>query len=709
MKTIESRALAAMAEYESLECIEDYEERKAIFEMSQICLQIAGEQKAGAHILDVIAKYQRMYGLRGLKQRYYKWAKHGKMGLADGRKMKRPRETNPFYRDFKTYCDNNKNVCTDAHRAMMRDFRAGKQFSFGTWRDVWRLQRPDVPVPPWCPSEFTPHGMGYAQLDTLYRSDPERKLALLWNRQGMFAASKHLPPVLRSRVGLPVGAVYMSDDVWHNIDVYAQGIKGIFQPLEFATLDVASAFKVGSLMKPRQLVTDPKTGREVRDNLKQQQFRFEVANIMCCTGFHKDGVTWIGEHNTTRLGDRVLARIASVPGWGHLFRWSMSGIMNMPAHKGLPMGDGGGNPRMKALVECYHNIMHNATAGLPGNRGRDAAHMHESQSAVVRYSKHMIAQAERLDPALVPLRQLPILEWKTYLQYFRMIEDEIMDRTDHNLEGWGDRETIDYRLDANSNWLPASMLLDVPPEKVAAIQAVISTDPANLMRKRKLSRREVWAKGRKDLVKWPLFDAPAFLDPGDRKSGAKGDFKTATVGQDGTISFTDAMYYPGERKVYLAQYRDRGGLPHRLCPGDKVNFYWIPLGELANQIWITDEDGCSTLGMAPALKTAAWADPESIKVAMGQREHQIAELMADTRARHAESAVARLAAEGVNRALLAAAKEARSIGAKPSGDGYSFDELNAAEMPPAESAETAEVSYDTNADALDFIAELNEV
>ena len=87
----------------------------------------------------------------------------------------------------------------------------------------------------------------------------------------------------------------------------------------------------------------------------------------------------------------------------------------------------------------------------------------------------------------------------------------------------------------------------------------------------------------------------------------------------------------------------------------------------------------------PALKTAAWADPHSIEVAVGQRQHQIAELMADTRARHAESQVARVAAENVNRALIEAAKTAALEGPKPTGEGYSLEELNGADISQASS------------------------
>jgi len=697
----------AMNDYAALECVESYTERKRILDLCRIFKLIREENGNGGKILELFAKYQRMYGLKGLKRKYYVWLEAeekskggGVLALADGRKMKRPERDNPFLRDFKNYCERNTNFggCRAALADMMRDFRRGDvAFAFGTWRDVWREQHPGEAVPLFCPANWTPRGMTYGELMRLYSKEKGRDLALLWNRQGMFAAAaKHLPPVIRSRIGLHPGEVYQSDDVWHNVDVYAQGIKGVFQPLEFATYDIASAFKPGSLMKPRNLKVDPKTGKEVRDNLKEQQFRFEVAGIMCNTGFYKGGVTWIGEHGTTRLNDRVLARIAAVPGWGGLFHWRVSGIMNTPAHKGLLMGDGGGNPRMKALCECSHNILHNATAGLLGSRGRDAAHYHESQGAVVKYSEKMIALAERLDPALVPFLQLPVLEWKNYLAYFRTIEDEVMDRHDHHLEGWAEKEVVKYRLSPTAEWIPASRLLDMSPDEQRATNAVIAQDPGNLMCKMKMSRREAWAAGAKDLVKWPVFDACCFLDPGDRRK--------ATVAPDGTISFVDSVYYPGERKIYLAQYRDRAGTPHNIRAGETVWFYWCPT--LPLQIWITDEAGEENFGVAPALKTAAWTDPHSIEVAVGQRQHQIAELMADTRARHAESEVARRAAENVNCALIASAKEAMARGPKPDGEGYSLEELNDAAA--RETTDSASDSGD-NAAALTLLDQLNAV
>ena len=695
-----SKTLEAMVRYEAMSCVTADTERAKLARLDAIFRKIHAENEAGSDILALFVKYQEMSGLKGLKRKYYDWRKFGMAGLVDGRKMKRGRSENPLYRDFKTYCERNKNNggCRAAYEDMMRDLRSGGEFSFGTWRTLWARDFQHEALPPFCPAGWTPKGATYANLMDLYSKDPTRQAALAWNRQGMFAASKHLPPVIRTRVGLLPGQIYQFDDVWHNIDVYAPGIKGVFQPLEFAGYDIASAFKMASLMKPRFYKIDEKTGREVRDNLKEMQFRFLVAYVMCCVGFHKDGVTIIGERGTTRLNDTVLKKIASVPGWGKLFSFKTSGIMNSPAHKGLLIGNAGGNPRMKALCECSHNILHNATAGLLGNRGRDAAHMHESQNAVVKYSKEMIAIAERLDPALVPFLQLPILEWKKYCEYFFIIENEVMDRTNHSLEGWADREIVEYTLSETSGeWRDMSEVLDMSPEKAAAVRAVLETNPAELMRKRKMSRREAWAAGRKDLVKWPIMEATAFLDPRD--------IKKATVGRDGTIAFEDAVYYPGERKIYLAQYRDRNGLAHRIGPGEEVYFWWIPIGELANQIWICDAKGENMLGMAPALKTAAWSDPHSIEIAMGQRQQQMAELMADTRARHAESHVARVAAENVNRALIQAAKDAAARGPEPTGEGFSFDELNGAD----DHFRDVTKMENANADSLAFLDQMNAV
>ena len=605
------------------------------------------------------AKYERLavvaeqegVPFKTMEKWWLKWSKHGVAALADGRRAPRATAGNMFYRDYKSYIERDANTDKGGYDAMLRDIRRGKVFSFGTWRDLWKADYPFEAVPPVCPARWVPKGFTYANMNRLLLKDPARAMATSWNRTGMFAASRHFINVIRSRAGLAVGAVYQADDVWHNVDVYSAGVKGVFNPLEFAFYDVASGYKAMSFMKPRMLVTDPKTGKEVRDNLKEIQFRFALQYLVCCKGFHKDGVLFILERGTTALRDNVIARLKAIPEYESLYHFKTSGVMSSPVAKGMFIGNAGGNPRMKSLCECAHGIQHNATASLPGSHGRDAAHLKENNAAVVKYSRDMIAQAERIDPAILPLLQLPILDWQTYTRYFYAIEDEVMDRTEHHLEGWGAKEVVEYRLDeGRDEWRNVAELKDMAPEKATAIAAVISTNPTALMRKRKMSRREAWRAGQKDFVKLPLLWLPAFADPRDMRE--------AVVKDDGTIQFTDGVYYPGEKKYYLAMYRDLKGLQVRIAPGMKVKFYWNPLGELANQIWIADDDG-EVLGIAPALKTAAWNDEHSIEIAMGQKAHQIAELMADTRARQAEQGIAQMAARRVNAALIEAAEAAK--------------------------------------------------
>ncbi len=679
--------------YQNYAVIPDWTERERVSTLASVMVQIDAAPRK-------VAAFTQLGAANGiapktLERWYYRWRRSGDVALADGRKMTRGASDNIFFADFKTYAERDRNTSRGGYDAMLRDIRSGKEFRFGTWRNLYRREFPGEAVPPFCPSGWTPRGFTYQNMMRLLDRDPSKRQALAWNRQGEFAALSTTLPVVRSRVGLPVGAVYQADDVWHNVDVYAPGVKGIFQPLEFAIYDVASAYKAVSVMKPRMLTVDPKTGKEVRDNLKEKQFRFAMGYLVCEVGFNHDGVTFILERGTTAIRENVQRRVAAIPGFGRLFRFQTSGVKNTPANAGMMIGNAGGNPRMKSLCECAHNILHNATASLLGNRGRDAAHLHESENAVVKYSADMIEQARRIDPMLVPLLQLPILEYKNYQQYFYAIEDEVMDRHEHRLEGWADREIVEYRLSATSDdWIPVQKMFDMSPDAIAATKAVIATDPQNLMRKRKMSRREAWKAGQKDMARLPEFYMPAFLDPRDVAEGV--------VRSDGTIQFADSTYYPGERKAYIAEVADINGMRRRLAPGTKVKFFWNPLGKLSEHIWIADENG-GVVGMCPLMKTARWSDPESIKVAMGQKAHQIAELMADSRARHADAAVARLAGEAVNKALLENYEAAAAKSVTMGGDAVSLERLAGGEP------EAAREDGETVDDAADFLARVSHV
>ena len=120
---------------------------------------------------------------------------------------------------------------------------------------------------------------------------------------------------------------------------------------------------------------------------------------------------------------------------------------------------------------------------------------------------------------------------------------------------------------------------------------------------------------------------------------------------------------------------DRNGIHKRLPPGTKVKFFWNPLGELSNHIWLCDETGETVLGMCPILKTAAWSSPDTIRAAMGQKIHQVTEMMAEVQARHLPETVQRRVAEKFNRFLLKSAQEAQRIPDLGKGDALTPSEI----------------------------------
>ncbi len=633
--------------YQEFDLITDATERARVVHLTARMVEIEGSAKK-CQMMAFVAEQE---GLprKTVERLYYAWRKDGVLALADKRKLRPAEAQNEVLPIFKTYAENDKNTSRGGWHALMRDLRSGKVFPFGTWRDLWAREHPYETVPETCPWLWVPRGWGYQNLMRLMQKDPDRLQKLAWNRQGQFAASKFKLPVLRSRLDLPVGAVYQADDVWHNINVFAKGINGTFQPLEFAFYDVASAYKFGSFMKPRTISYNITDGRAKANNLTEFQFRSAFAYVCCCIGFAPEGVRFCLERGSAAIRPNVQERIRQIPHFGELITIDMSGVQNTPAHKGLLVGNAGGNPRFKSLCEGSHNILHNASASLLGNRGRDAAHMHESHAALIRVSEKTIQKANTLNADLLDRLELGIMSWDKFVTAFHALESEVMERTDHRLEGWVNNEIVEYRdTTAPTGWRTLDYLRELEPETQGAIIAMLKADPQNLIRKRKMSRGEVWRANRKNLVKVPLMEVPQFLDPRDKREGK--------VGADGLITFHDQVYYPGQEMRYRAQYTDRGGIPHRLCPGEKVRYYWNPWGELAKMIWLVDESE-TVLGMCPLFESASWADPHSIEIAAGQQIRQIAEAKRDMAGRHAGEAAEKMAQELWNKAVLKTAQD----------------------------------------------------
>ena len=549
--------------------------------------------------------------------------------------------TNPWIDVFANYEEDNKNASMSGWNAMMRDFWDGKYIEgIGTAIMVWRAERGDEEMP----SSFVgwvPRGAGYANLMAYRKADPHRGYQLALNRQGSQAAQKYILPVLKSR-GLfkdprtgeirtvEAGEIRQYDDVWHNIDVWFRTAGELLQPLEFAGWDVGSGYKCSSLMKPRFKKIDQKTGRMSHDNLKEQQFRFLFAHDHIKLGFSPRGIVNILEHGTTRISAKVYEQIRGIPYYGELIRIQTSGILSEQARVSMFEGLGGGNFRMKAFIESEHNKLHNLTAHLIGNRGRDAAHMHESHGNLVKAANMVLAEAERVIPeALTKIENGLALTYEQYSTLFYALEWEYMNRRDHKLEGWDTHTIEQYRLSAALDWQSEAEFLNdlkaYDPSERATITKAVMAKPGVLCRHVKMTRKEVWDEGAAKFIRVPMKYMVQFLD-------WEQDGMTLTVTDSHLLQFSNKIYYGNDVQQYKAALRRADGMIDELAPGRKVRVFANPL--VRECVWVCDLETRELLGMAPFYAKASMVDEEAQKIALGEQSSWIAAAKRPMRGRH---------------------------------------------------------------------------
>lgn len=592
-----------------------------------------------------------------IRNKFYEYRRSGDVALVDRRRCRQLTRRNPWMDAFRAYAEDDRNTSKGGYRRMMDDFRRGVAMpgGVGTWRDVWGRERPFAPVPAECPLDWTPRGATYANLMAAAKESPDFLFAVAASRRGRKAAHRYLVPVLTTRVGLPVLAKVEYDDVWHNIDIMF-GAR-VCQPLEFAGYDVASGFKCSSLMKPRF-----ERGDGVRDNLKERQFRFLFAHDHIVRGFHRDGIEDVVEHGTTAIRQDVERQIKAIPGMGPLIAIRRSGILSEQVHAGLFIGNGGGNFRMKALCEGAHNILHNRSASLEGNRGRDAERMHESRSALVRYEERLMAAAARLPEEFALRLESGLMTFDEYAAAFKRIEDSLMDDPEHSLEGWDGRTVREWRLSPDSNdWRPDSELLEMAksdPGGARAVAAVVGRD-ARLRRVRAMSRREAYVAGLRsgEIVRVDEWYLPHFMDIGK-------DAVEVTVRDNGLIGIRDRMLYGRDELLFRASVRNRAGWEQTLPPGRKALALHNPM--IPGKLWLVDSADGHTLGICPQYARVAAYDRHAIEVAMGEQAKDLAAKVLPVRGRHQAQAEARAHRMAANLRVM---REAAACGAEPHSAG----------------------------------------
>ena len=696
--------------------ISDPGDRAKVAALEPLFLIVSGQRgqgNMGATLAECAAK-------AGMKRktfqnRYYAWVKNGAIGAADKRKIARCRRTPDVLGVFKTYCERMSGDChihAAAWRRMMADFRQGKLFpSVGTWREVYRAEYGEwVVVPPYCPAQWIPQGWTYANLMMRLGSDPAHLASLAWNQRGMYSAAKYVMDVVRSRWDaenrrqLAAGAVYQWDDAWENNLVMLPGVKGAFRPLGFHCYDIGTGYHLYPFMKPRTYTKVEGQDRVKGDNLTEQMFRMAFAFVHCVIGFSKHGVMHVLENGTTAIREPVRERIKCIPEFGALIKFSSSAAQTMPAHQGLFAGAVGGNPKFKSTVEGAHRFRQLEMAHLPSAVGNSADNKPESLATWQKHEEKFLAA---LDLAAIPPEILKIAEkrlplWDEYYSLACATFDAINDYTYHKLEGWHDYYKQEFRdPDDPHTWHPMAVLDHLTPTSVERIESMIAVDAADMVRSRRMSRREAWQSWveRGEFVRVPLSEMQFFMDPRDAKE--------LTVTPKRTIKFKDATYYgEGVEMEYSAVATDRNGIPHMLAPGTKVRVYFNCWGNLINYIWVADMDD-KPIGQCDLKAKSFWGSPEMIREAAKQKIIDQANLLHDTRSRHFDAAAEKLANEWSQKMLVEVAADVKSKPIAVKGPRATLEELAYTESPSFErDVEMPEASDD---DDMNFLTAMNKI
>lgn len=603
--------------------------REEVDFLEELVLRIDRAENKTQAVLAEEQRYGHMRGFDGgsIWRKYYAWVNSGRDRLALVNKSKLPRAARArcVKHLYKEYAEDNQRSSLQAWRSMLADLRRGKEFDgVGTWLTLWIAEHPNEAPPAQCPVDYVPRGWTYGNLQKIAGLTKFEKTA---SRIGLGAASEFVLPVLTTRVGLKPGQYYQFDDMWHDAEVNYFGQPRGLRPLEFCCYDVASGSKVAWGIRPR--LFDSESGKH--DQLKEREMRCLVAYLVTEVGYHKDGCVFGVEHGTAAVRDaleKILHRYSA-----GAIKVQRGGILGEQVHDGMWPGRGRGNFRFKALVESGHNLAHNVAAMLPGQTGKDRNNLPEQLHGTNTYNASLLKIAATLPAERVKLLLFPLCHFNQYVQLVAEIYERMDWRYDHQLEGWDQAGYVvsEYRLAHEAAWRPMAELLDLPLDQRAAIDIFLRAH-TEFMRTRKLSPREVWNGGRQDLARINKYMVPDIMG---RKDGSP-----VTVEDNGTIVIEDRYIGPG-RHVYYASVKTPDGYMQSLAPGRRCIAHVLPYRP--EEMFISDIDSGSVLGIAERYDRAPRYDQHAIEVLMGQKASHIKQLADPVRARHQRKAIARMA------------------------------------------------------------------
>lgn len=536
-----------------------------------------------------------------LRRKYYTWIKAGRtlLSLVDGRVKRAVTQS-----DARTHDPAFVAHWQAIYLSCQRNAGAARQILCRQWRNRTSV----IPgYEDWAGWPRIPEGWSERNLRRLAPDKMTRTLM----RQGLRAAAPMLPQVLATRAGLWPCSHVLFDDVW--LDLYVLQGREIGIPLQLGCLDLYTGKRLCWGQKVRVKGPD---GHNVQ--LRDSDMRLILAAWAATVGYSTRGTTLVAENGTAAIStelEDLLTRASN-----GLIRVDRSGITGrMQALLGGYGGRGVGNPRHKAALESWHNLLHNRMCDLPGARGHDRTEP-EPLAGLLREESSLIKSADSLPASRRgQLRHLLLTLPELCGELAKIVRD-INSRTDHDLEGWADCgfEVAEARLSETSGeWAP---LTSLDPTLADAVVKLAADTGADLVRRRRMSPAEAWdaslscADNR--LITLPQW---AICDILGRDMARVINVKSAY------IKIRDAEL--GGEAIYEARVTLPDGLVRNLPAGKYTGF--VNPFDPGKLFICTTEGRC--IGVAPVVQRVSHDDPHAIEAAMGRAAARRSELLEPVR------------------------------------------------------------------------------
>lgn len=532
-----------------------------------------------------------------------------------------------------------------AFRALVGNLRAGQVIpGYGTWREIWRMERPGRPLPSVCPYRvgvLLPNGWSQANLN---RHKPN-KYALRVLRTGALSASNLLPMIPRTRAGLKRGQIIEIDDMWHDVKV-RYGNHAAERCIELAMIDVATGYR-SYLLKPIRRRED-----NTRELVMPRMMPYLLSYWLVVQGYRAEGALICGEHATAALNDRLRMAIEDVT--GGKVRFQAGGILSKPLLKGLYDGRPRGNFRFKARLESSHSLVHSELSHIQGQVGYTHDNAPEElygRDKEERALQRICTALANASPDLAERLQWPYIPYEDYAKLVAQAVQTINDRIDHALEGWEAQGFITgtFRPTSEDAWQDIEHLNALPPAIKEAWLAELKLHPENF-KTRRLSPTEAWEKRADDVVRVGRWAMPLLL--GEELA------LVCTVTDQCTLRVKDDEI--DLDLTYAAVVHDEDGSESLLARGQKVKVWVNPLEPTV--AYVANESGVYK-GIVPVMASGHQDNLESLTHNLGLRQHVLA-LERQAIAPLLEARVqARSAAQAHNAKVIAEVKE--MVRAKP--------------------------------------------